>query len=472
LLLLFGERAFDARSLFISNLILVVALAAPYLGLGDPRLLWSYVLTQMLLFLSFVCVSRIRQRKSLFLMAIATVGSNAGWFLAAQVLASAYLSRSQGISSHETAGLLVAAVVGAVIGRLVGVQWMMSLEERWHLRTDSVGSAALQWLDAHTKWMISAALLACIAVYVTFHLVPGRDLLIVIALGFVQNAITTVNARFANRNHPGWPVITGLLAGVVFIVNWTFLIGYTESGGVMPLVLLIPYTIATVAGGNLSAFLSMAIERMLNLNADAHVVNKDLYAGVTWHKTVLLATAVGCGAYLTMSEHVLAFFGFDIHAIALPVTLPVGKELERSASLLLGGVLFLLHSITHTLSSRAGNRNNSPYHAVTCLMHGVVTFGIGTFVVLNARFLDLVPVAAFGSTLGQLFAQHWSIRIERCLGSVMDAPKPSSLNDTRTSFSTFVSARTAPGPKTNRWRRAARLPRQVDAWCAVFRLWP
>ncbi|MFZ2137077.1 MAG: hypothetical protein WAV78_09160, partial [Xanthobacteraceae bacterium] len=161
MLLLTREHVFDARSLFISNLMLVVALAVSYVDFGAPLFFWRYVLAQMLLFSSFVCVSRIRQRKSLFLMAVASIGSNTGWFLAAQVLASAYLSASQEISSYETAGLLVAAMVGAVVGRLVGAQWMMSLEERWQLRTDSVGSAALQWLDAHTKWMITAALLAC-----------------------------------------------------------------------------------------------------------------------------------------------------------------------------------------------------------------------------------------------------------------------------------------------------------------------
>jgi hypothetical protein len=102
LLLLLRDPTFDARTLFISNLMLIVALAVPYLGFGDPLLLWSFVLTQILLFSSFVCVSRIRQRSSLFLMAAASIGSNAGWFLAAQVLASAYLSRSQAISSYET----------------------------------------------------------------------------------------------------------------------------------------------------------------------------------------------------------------------------------------------------------------------------------------------------------------------------------------------------------------------------------
>jgi len=420
LLLVLKDGFFDRCSFIITSAVVIVELIMPFFDFGDPSVVWKLFLAQVLLFSSFVCVSRIRQRKSLFLMALASIVSNGGWFLAVQVLAGAYLSAEQGIGISESIGLLVSAVAGALVGRLVGVQWAIWMENRWQIRLNSVGSTTIRWLDSYTQPIIGILLLGCLFVYGTIGLVPIRDLLITTALGFAQNAVHTINERLANRNHPGWPVLTGLLSGIIFIVNWTFLMGYTKSGGFMPVVLLIPYTLATVAGGNLSADLSMALERLLNLGADAHVLNGESYAEVTWHKTVLLVTAVSCAAYLVASEYVLRFFGLTTHMIVLPFKIFAGMDFERPASLFLGGALFFASNVTQTLSSRAGNRNNAPYHAVTCLMHGLVTFGTGTFVVLNARFLDLIPVAALGSSLGQLFAQRWSMRVERWLGSVME----------------------------------------------------
>ena len=70
-------------------------------------------------------------------------------------------------------------------------------------------------------------------------------------------------------------------------------------------------------------------------------------------------------------------------------------------------------------SRRVRNLNNAPYHVVTRLVHDLLTLETGTFVVLNVGFLDLVSVAAFGFSLGQLFARRWGMRMEWCLGSVM-----------------------------------------------------
>jgi hypothetical protein len=97
----------------------------------------------------------------------------------------------------------------------------------------------------------------------------------------------------------------------------------------------------------------------------------------------------------------------------------MGTEFGRGVSMVMAGVLFFLSNVTHTLSSRAGNRNSSTYHAVTCILDGMMTFWTGTFVILNARFLDIVPIAAFGTALGQLWAQRCSMGMERWLGSVM-----------------------------------------------------
>jgi hypothetical protein len=427
LLPFFKNGKFDGRSTLITATMTMVALAAPLVGFGDPSVVWKFLLAQTLLFASYVCVSRIRQRKSLFLQALAGIGSNGGWFLAMQVLAGAYLLQRQGIANAESVGFLIAAIAGTLVGRLVGVQWMMWVEERWQVRTDSVGSSGLQWLDERTQRALLVIFCGTFVAYAVAAFFGASvsivDVAVVMALGFAQSNIYTINTRFANRNHPGWPVVTGILASIVFMVHWTYLIGYTHSGTFMPLVLAVPYTVATVYGANAGAVMSMAFEKVLGLHADAHVLKGEAFTEVRWHKVVLITTAVLCGAYLVTSGYMFAWLGIAAHAIVLPFTLFAGTGLERPASLLLGGFVFFANNITHTLSSRAGNRNNASYHAVTCMIHGLVTFGTGTFVVLNAHFLDLIPVAAFGSALGQLFAQRFSMKMESWLTSVMDLPQ-------------------------------------------------
>jgi hypothetical protein len=258
------------------------------------------------------------------------------------------------------------------------------------------------------------------ATYLAFSLVPPRDLFITSALAFIQNFVSTMNARFANRGHPGWPVVTGLLTGIMFVVNATFLLGHASSEMAMPISLLVPYVIATVAGSNMGTIASMKSETALGLDPDKHVTEKPLRGIVTWHRNLLVAVAVITGAYIALSGSIHAFFNLPEHTIVVPYTLSREDGLGRSLALLFCGMLFFLNNMTHTLSSRAGNRNNTMYHAITCLLHGLAMFGTSSFIVLNAHYVDVVPVVCLGAALGQLFAQQCSMQIERRLGSVMD----------------------------------------------------
>lgn len=411
---------FDARSLAIVLGAFALALLAPFFGLGDMATVSQVLLAQTVLFAAFVSVSRMRQRKSAFLHALASVASNGSWFLVMFVLAGAYVHAEQtlhgGALTREFAGLLVASVAGILAGRLVGVQWMQFVERRFSVRTDSVGSPTLAWLDARTVPALMGVLVAMVAAYYDYHFAPWRDVLIVTTLGFLQNGVYAMNTRLANRDHPGWPVVTGLLGGAIFVVHWTYLIGYSETGGLMPLTLLIPYTVATVAGSNVGAMVSMLHENLLGIKADTHRTNSALYASVAWHRWLLVGVASLCVIYLSWSTEILLFFGLAAHAISVPFA-----ELGRPLALLFGAAMFFANNITHTLSSRAGNRNHAGYHAITCLIHGATTFFMGAFVILNAQFLDLIPVAALGSATGQLFAQRVSLWMEKRLESVMDA---------------------------------------------------
>lgn len=420
LLLRLGRSSFDRKSFSIVVLACAIAATAPALGFGGAAAVYKVLLAQTVLFAAFVSVSRMRQRKSAFLHALASIASNGGWFLVMFVLAGALVHAEHALHgtalSREFVGLLLASIAGILAGRLIGVQWMQFVERRFKVRTDSVGSSGLDWLDRRTVPALMAALVVMAAAYYGCRFAPWRDVLIVTTLGFLQNGVYAINTRLANRDHPGWPVVAGLAGGAVFIVHWTYLIGYTEVGGMMPIALLIPYTVATVAGSNTGAMLSMMHERVLGIKADTRRANAAAYASIVWHRWLLAGAALVCAAYLLWSDSVLALFGLAAHAIVLPFA-----SVPRPAALVLGGLAFFANNVTHTLSSRAGNRNHAPYHAATCLIHGLVTFFMGAFVILNARFLDLVPVAALGSATGQLFAQRISLRMEQWLASVMDA---------------------------------------------------
>lgn len=402
----------------------VIAICAPLALLDSATIIWKFFLGQMIMFASFVCISRMRNRKSLFLNALAGVGSNGGWFVAMQILAAGYLLTKSGTDSTTLICLLIAAIGGVVSGRLVAVQWMEYVETRWKVRTDSVGSASLRALDGYTAYGLLVCVGVTIFAYTTFGWASMHDVFIVMTLGILQNAIYTVNARFANRDHPGWPVVTSLLSTVVFIGHWVFLMRYTESGSFMPLVLLVPYTVATVFGGNIGVVLSMVLEGRLGATVDSYTkANKVSYTNVTWHRKVLWSVAALCGVYVFFSTPVLTFFGIAPEQLLLPAQLFQGVSFEREIALVFAGMVFFFNSVTHTVSSRAGNRNHSPYHAMACVVHGLVVFGTGSFAILNPHIFDLLPVALLGSALGQLCAQRFSLYMEYWLGSLMDLPE-------------------------------------------------
>ncbi len=417
---------FDGQSFRFALAAGGIAAVLPLLGFGDQLLVWQILFAQTAMFVIYVSVSRTRQRQSPFLNAVLGIFSNGGWFLSMFVLANAYTHAQKTL--HGTAlsmqfiGFLAAMIGGILGGRLVGVQWMLWVEKKYAVRTDSVGSPGLVRLDRYTNSTLTYGLVISVAVILLLGLAPVRDVLIVVGIGLIQKIVYAINSRLVNRNHPGWPMVTGLLTSVVFIIQYAYLLGYSAAGGTMPLALLVPYTVATVAGGNIGVLFSMIFEKWLGLNSpDAHVKEgMNPFADVVWHRYFLAVAILICGIYLFASEPILAAIGVTAHDIVLPFWFFDGTSYARPAALLLGVVFFFSHEVTQTLSSRAGNRNHASYHAVTCLIFGVGTFWMGAFAILNAHFLDLIPVAAMSSVVGQLLAQKFSIWMEKRLVSVMD----------------------------------------------------
>lgn len=423
---LVSSGVFDRKSLTVTLIASAIVVLLPFTGFGDATTVWSLFLAQTLLGTAYVSVSRMRQRKTPFLHAVMSTFSNGSWFITMLLIAGAYQHAEHSLGgvalTAEFATFFVASVAGFMVGRLTGVQWMQWLEKRYGITIDSVDSRWLRRLDDATVPVLVLAIFACLEFYGIFEIAPMRDVCIVLLLGFVQASIYALNTRLANRNHPGWPTLTGILGGIVFVVHWTYLMGYTKAGGLMPLTLLVPYTIATVAGSNLGALVSMFYEKVLGLNVNAPVKGAKEYADVKWHRYVLYATGGLCAAYIIFGTQILTFFGLSPHAIALPFSLSLAPEYERPLALLFAVGVYVINGATQALLSRAGNRNNVSFHAGMALVTGSVNFFISAFVILNARFLDLIPVVAFSSALGQFWGQKVSIVVERAIGSVMVIP--------------------------------------------------
>ena len=215
-LLLLPKGRVDFSSFFIGTVMFlgVAGLTAYVSDLAE--VVWQFLFFQFLLFFSFVSVSRMRQRKSAFLHALASIPSNGQWFITMWVLSEIYLVNeyAQGVIGTMAFGreflvLFAIAVVGTVAGRLVGVQWMQWVEARWEVTEDEVGSLRLRQLDKWTPNTLLSLVPIGLVVYGIWFPEMFFDACIVTALGLVQSGVGAINTRLANRNHPGWPVLGG-----------------------------------------------------------------------------------------------------------------------------------------------------------------------------------------------------------------------------------------------------------------------
>lgn len=426
---LFGGKV-DWRSLIITSVVALFAVSPALGGIGDPTIVWPFLFWQTAMFAAFIFVSRMRQRKSAFFLAVASIPSNGVWFATMFVFVGVYKSAEGILDSFamtpEFHVLLLCVIAGGVVGRLAGAQWTVLIEDRYGISTDHVHSPILRRLDGWTPPTLAVAFFVVVALTIAMHATSTRDILTVSVVGFLQGGLGSVSSRFANKNHPGWILVTGTLAGIVFTVHFIYLLGYTAGGTAMPWILLAPYTIATIVGTNYGVLLSIGIVNLFpskRLKADEHVTERGAYEHVSWPKTLCKWTAIVGLAYIVLHEQLAGAFGIALSPISFPFTLPVPEMWVRPLSLLIVCAAFFANSVTYMFWSRSGNRSHAPYHAVTCVLHGLVTFALASFTILNPSYRDLLPLAVIAGSIGQLVAYRYSINAERWLKAMMNVPQ-------------------------------------------------
>jgi putative flippase GtrA len=87
-------------------------------------------------------------------------------------------------------------------------------------------------------------------------------ILLMMVMAYCQNLSFTLSSRSRNRNHKGYHVFASVLSNGVWFMTMKYLV--IDQG--MTWTLMIPYTIATVAGSVTGQVVSERIERWLGVD--------------------------------------------------------------------------------------------------------------------------------------------------------------------------------------------------------------
>jgi hypothetical protein len=91
----------------------------------------------------------------------------------------------------------------------------------------------------------------------------------ILALAFIQNVSFTLVSRSRNRDNLTYHAVCATASNVIWFLTFRELV--TRD---MTLVLLLPYTLGTVAGSLFGVKVAMKIEQILGATCDGHVTKK------------------------------------------------------------------------------------------------------------------------------------------------------------------------------------------------------
>ncbi len=420
-MLLFGISGFFLKYLLRSNISTsscLIPFFTMLLGLSASAMLRDF--SEALIFLtaataqfaSFVFVSRLRQRGSFFWHMVASLAANGTWYATMHALDSA----------KAYWWLYLIYVVGIVVGRVAGAGWAQYIEQKFNLKSDATRDPRLASgqrmkfiIKEWTFWVLAFALLVYFLYGFLFFEQPMfKALLIVMCLALLQNFAYALNTRAAQRGNNWIIATTGLLSGLTFYISSAYL--FSKN---MPLLLLIPYMLSTTLGSISGAALSMIIEWAIKSSPDQHL-NKSKETK-PWHdKLPYIIFLSLVASWLVFQKSIFGLFNIPLSKLAFPLPMLDTGSIPYTIVIISVSVLFFMDSILQTLMSRAGSRNHTGYHVATCIPKGLVDFARASYISLNPKILEIVPVAIFSGCLGSLFGKDISERIEKWLQARMD----------------------------------------------------
>lgn len=248
------------------------------------------------------------------------------------------------------------------------------------------------WVKFRNLWPVWVLLLVVVG---QIALIPGANPAVLIPLllfAYVQNISFGLTSRSRNRSSVIYHFLAATLSTFIFFLMLRKLI-VSE----LTLTLLFPYVAGTVAGSITGAQISSWIEKKIG-------AVMDIASGTPISKRGLI-----------FQIWPLAFFG-GILAIQFLVA-----NFQNEAILFsIAGLLFL-QNFSHTIVSRAGNRNNHIFLLGTSIFNGIVQFFIYQKLVAYKMDWPMFVPYLSGSVSGSIAGAAVSSPIEKKIKASADA---------------------------------------------------
>jgi len=366
--------------------------------------------------LAFVFVSRSRNRSDDRYHALAAIGSNGVWYLTFNsVFFYSLFAAVRPEDGSIPYGLFVPFAIGTIGGGLFAAYYSQKIEQWMELHAgpktkSDIENQILKELFVgqlqeirKRRWLYFGLL--SVALWFLGTADTPETVAWFMLLAYGQNIAFALGSRARNRNSALYIVLTTILGTLALFFVWRVLI---VQG--MPLELFAPYTAATVLGSITGARISMMIERFFGIKPDDHVHEesgedkKKRVAERTRRENMLWRVICAAGLVAMLATPFLTNLSI------------VGLTLVLVAAFLNSGV--------HILASRAGNRNNLPYHFVTRLFWGFGWFFLTAAAVYYEMSFAILAPYMLGSVLGNLFGYICATYVEKKLCAVMDVPDP------------------------------------------------
>jgi len=241
-------------------------------------------------------------------------------------------------------------------------------------------------------------LLAAVALQILFFPHSAGIILSLLAFAYVQNIAFALNSRSRNRSSAKYHFIAVLLATVVFFWMLERLIRSD-----LTLALILPYVAGTVAGSITGVQLSTWIEKRIGAIANIP-------------RGSPLAELAGRSFFVQMRPTVGPL-------IVLVIYLAFQPPHMLQTLVILAGLLFV-DNFSHTLSSRAGNRNKPVFIAGFAILTGVVKFLTYQRLVAYEIGWSLFVPYTVGGVSGSISGMLTSIQLERRTSASTDVDVP------------------------------------------------
>lgn len=247
------------------------------------------------------------------------------------------------------------------------------------------------WRLLRLLWPI-IALFAFVAGELVFSPDNAGIILSLLIFAYVQSIAFALTSRSRNRSSVVYHFIAVTLSAVVFFWMLERLIAHE-----LTLMLLVPYIAGTVSGSVSGAQISTWIEKKIGAIADmtsGSPFTQRSFIKQAWPIFILLAVLV-------------------FHIASQPPRL--AWEFSALAALLFA------QNFSHTIVSRAGNRNKPTFILGSVLFNGVIQFVILQRLVSYDMDWSLLVPYAVGSVSGSISGALISMRIEHRIGASTDA---------------------------------------------------